>query len=64
MCPPILPDSFYTVSYAIAEESLKMLVWAYNNIQRYVNLSIRVDDKLHQDITHYKHTTQSLKLII
>jgi hypothetical protein len=39
----------YTVSYTIAEEFLKILEWANNNVQRYIKLSTPVDEKLHQD---------------
>ena len=35
----------YTVSYTIAKVSLKILVWANNNVQRYINLSTPVDEK-------------------
>ena len=41
----------YTISYAIAEESLKILEWTNNNVQRYIKLSTPVDEKLHQDST-------------
>ena len=34
----------------MAEESLKMLEWANNNVQRY-KLSKSMDKKLHQDST-------------
>ena len=35
----------------IAEESLKILEWANNNVQKYIKLSTPVDEKLHQDST-------------
>jgi hypothetical protein len=38
-------NSLYTVSYTIARVSLKILVWANNNVQRYINLSTPVDEK-------------------
>ena len=41
----------YTVSYTIAKMSLKILVWANYNVQRYINLSTPVDEKLHQEST-------------
>ena len=44
----------YRVSYTIAEESLKILEWANNNVQRYIKyikLNTHVDEKLHQDST-------------
>ena len=41
----------YTVSYTIARVSLKILVLANNNVQRYINLSTPVDEKLHQEST-------------
>ena len=39
------------VFYTIAEEPLKILEWANNNVQRYIKLSTPVDEKLHQDST-------------
>ena len=44
-------NMFYTISYTIAEESLKILEWANNNVQRFIKLNTPVDEKLHQDST-------------
>ena len=41
----------YTVSYTIAEEALKIIVWVNNNVQRYIKLSTPVDEILYQDST-------------
>ena len=41
----------HRVSYITAEESLKILEWVNNNVQRYSKLSTPVDEKLHQDNT-------------
>ena len=45
------PNIFYTISEDIAEESLNILEWANNNVQRYIKLSTPVDEKRHQDTT-------------
>ena len=48
---PDFANIMYTVSYTIAEESLKILERANNNVQRYIKLSTSVDEALHQDST-------------
>ena len=48
---PDFANILYTVSYTIADESLKILEWANNNIQRYIKLSTPVDEQLYQDST-------------
>ena len=50
--------------YKHTEQSLKIILeWANNKFQRYSKLSTPVDEKLHC-LTQYKHTAQSLILLI
>ena len=49
-------NMFYTISYTIAEESLKILEWANNNVQRCIKLSTPLVEKRHQDSTVYPNT--------